>query len=159
MHVGNFPHTAPPGERQCASEMRDDGSITITEQCHARVGLLGNPSDGFGGAVIALLLANFHATVTLKYTFAAGGCLMHAQPSGGALPCCRGIAEGYTSTSRRPCCHYSTISSAAPLASDACSTCCTPARPEKSATYAARATRAQGEQQMSLTGLKDVIRQ
>lgn len=34
--------------------------------CYARIGLIGNPSDGFGGKTISFLLKNFHATVTIK---------------------------------------------------------------------------------------------
>lgn len=37
----------------------------ITRRCYARVGLLGNPSDGYGGACIGFSLANFSARVTL----------------------------------------------------------------------------------------------
>ena len=33
---------------------------------HARVGLLGNPSDGYGGKAIAFCLADFHARVYLE---------------------------------------------------------------------------------------------
>lgn len=34
--------------------------------CYARIGFIGNPSDGFGGKTISFLLKNFHATVTIK---------------------------------------------------------------------------------------------
>ncbi|KAJ3226331.1 hypothetical protein HDU81_007362 [Chytriomyces hyalinus] len=37
----------------------------IIAHSHARVGLIGNPSDGFFGKTISLLIKNFHATVTL----------------------------------------------------------------------------------------------
>jgi glucuronokinase len=37
----------------------------ITSRVHARVGLLGNPSDGFGGKTISFSLANFWAEATL----------------------------------------------------------------------------------------------
>ncbi|KAL6781998.1 CGL118 [Auxenochlorella protothecoides x Auxenochlorella symbiontica] len=36
----------------------------VTHRVHARAGLLGNPSDGFQGAVIAVSVANFWAEVT-----------------------------------------------------------------------------------------------
>ena len=39
-----------------------------SHQAHARVGLLGNPSDGYGGKVLAFALANFRATVTVRAT-------------------------------------------------------------------------------------------
>ncbi|CAK0783514.1 hypothetical protein CVIRNUC_006713 [Coccomyxa viridis] len=38
----------------------------ITERVHARIGLLGNPSDSYYGKTISLSLANFFAEVTLK---------------------------------------------------------------------------------------------
>lgn len=37
----------------------------IIERCFARVGLIGNPSDGFGGKTVSLLLGNFYAEVTI----------------------------------------------------------------------------------------------
>lgn len=42
-------------------ERREDG--TVVSRCCARIGLLGNPSDGYGGAVIGCSLANFAAEV------------------------------------------------------------------------------------------------
>ena len=33
------------------------------EICNARIGIMGNPSDGFQGKTISLLIENFHATV------------------------------------------------------------------------------------------------
>lgn len=38
----------------------------LVSKSYARVGLLGNPSDGFGGKTLSLLLGNFCATVTLR---------------------------------------------------------------------------------------------
>jgi glucuronokinase len=37
----------------------------ITKRAYARVGLVGNPSDGFFGKTIALSIANFWAEVTI----------------------------------------------------------------------------------------------
>lgn len=37
----------------------------IIESCCARVGFIGNPSDGFGGKTLSFLLENFRATVTI----------------------------------------------------------------------------------------------
>jgi glucuronokinase len=37
--------------------------MSITSRVHARVGLLGNPSDGFFGKTISFSLANFYAQV------------------------------------------------------------------------------------------------
>jgi len=37
----------------------------ITRRCFARIGFLGNPSDGYGGACISISVQNFSATVTL----------------------------------------------------------------------------------------------
>lgn len=39
---------------------------SITSTVSARVGILGNPSDGFGGAAISLACDNFFAEVTLE---------------------------------------------------------------------------------------------
>jgi glucuronokinase len=36
---------------------------TIVSRVFSRIGLLGNPSDGFEGACLSLSLANFHAEV------------------------------------------------------------------------------------------------
>lgn len=38
----------------------------ISESCYARVGLLGNPSDGFKGQVISFLISNFAANVRIE---------------------------------------------------------------------------------------------
>lgn len=38
----------------------------ITERCHARVGLMGNPSDGFEGKTLSFLIGNFAAVVTVE---------------------------------------------------------------------------------------------
>ena len=46
-----------------AVERLPDG--TIRSKVYARIGLLGNPSDGYGGKVISLSLANFWAEVLL----------------------------------------------------------------------------------------------
>lgn len=40
--------------------------MVIKKRCHARVGLLGNPSDGYFGKTVSLSLANFYAEVTLS---------------------------------------------------------------------------------------------
>lgn len=37
----------------------------VEGRCHARIGLMGNPSDGFGGKTISFLIENFSATVTI----------------------------------------------------------------------------------------------
>ncbi|QDZ22910.1 glucuronokinase [Chloropicon primus] len=44
----------------------------IKEHAHARVGLLGNPSDIYHGKVIALSVSNFRASVTLKANESGG---------------------------------------------------------------------------------------
>ncbi|TPX35727.1 hypothetical protein SmJEL517_g01977 [Synchytrium microbalum] len=38
----------------------------ITKRAYARVGLMGNPSDGFYGKTLSLLISNFYAEVTLR---------------------------------------------------------------------------------------------
>jgi len=37
-----------------------------TEKCYARIGLIGNPSDGYGGKTLSAICKNFHAEVTLS---------------------------------------------------------------------------------------------
>ena len=37
----------------------------VEEKCFARVGLMGNPSDGFHGKTVSFLLSNFFAQVTI----------------------------------------------------------------------------------------------
>jgi hypothetical protein len=38
----------------------------ISTSCHARIGLMGNPSDGFNGKTLSFLIENFKATVTIE---------------------------------------------------------------------------------------------
>jgi glucuronokinase len=38
----------------------------VSNRCYARVGLIGNPSDGFHGKTISLTIANFSAEVTME---------------------------------------------------------------------------------------------
>jgi len=42
--------------------------MTIKSKAYARAGLLGNPSDGYFGKIIAISIKNFHASVTLEQT-------------------------------------------------------------------------------------------
>ena len=39
--------------------------MIITRETHARMGLVGNPSDGFGGKTITVQIQQFRAVVTL----------------------------------------------------------------------------------------------
>lgn len=41
----------------------NDAPNIITSRVHARIGLLGNPSDGYNGKTISFALANFWAEV------------------------------------------------------------------------------------------------
>ena len=43
-----------------------DDSLPIVERCYARIGLMGNPSDGFGGKTVSALIGNFYASCTIK---------------------------------------------------------------------------------------------
>lgn len=54
------------GSRAAAAEMVEKNKSTIEHRAHARVGLLGNPSDGYFGKTISFSLANFCATVWLE---------------------------------------------------------------------------------------------
>jgi glucuronokinase len=38
----------------------------VEETICARIGIMGNPSDGFEGKTLAMTIHNFHATVTLR---------------------------------------------------------------------------------------------
>ena len=40
--------------------------MLIEEICHARIGLMGNPSDGFGGKTVSFLIKNFFAKVLIE---------------------------------------------------------------------------------------------
>lgn len=40
--------------------------MSVKESCCARIGLLGNPSDGFGGKTLSFLIGNFAAEVTVN---------------------------------------------------------------------------------------------
>ena len=51
----------------------EEGGGILRSRVHARIGLLGNTSDGFNGAVIAFSLANFHAEVRLWSKACAAG--------------------------------------------------------------------------------------
>ena len=41
----------------------EEAGRVLRSRVHARIGLLGNPSDGFNGSCISFSLANFHAEV------------------------------------------------------------------------------------------------
>lgn len=43
----------------------DSTTFTLTETCYPRIGILGNPSDGYGGRVLAACFRDFEATVSL----------------------------------------------------------------------------------------------
>lgn len=40
-------------------------SDVLLERCYARIGLMGNPSDGFNGKTLSFLISNFSAEITL----------------------------------------------------------------------------------------------
>ncbi|XP_061574729.1 glucuronokinase with putative uridyl pyrophosphorylase [Cololabis saira] len=48
-----------------STKKKDNLAKPITCRSHARVGLMGNPSDGFNGKTIAMTISNFWAEVTL----------------------------------------------------------------------------------------------
>ncbi|XP_056139075.1 glucuronokinase with putative uridyl pyrophosphorylase [Lampris incognitus] len=48
-----------------SAKQRDKPNNTFTCRSYARVGLMGNPSDGFNGKTIAMTISNFWAEVTL----------------------------------------------------------------------------------------------
>ena len=38
----------------------------VEQKCYARIGLIGNPSDGFQGKTLSFLIKNFCATVVIE---------------------------------------------------------------------------------------------
>lgn len=44
----------------------DSLPLSVTERCPARVGLMGNPSDGFRGKTLSFLIDNFSAAVSIS---------------------------------------------------------------------------------------------
>lgn len=54
---------------------------TVTHFCPARVGLMGNPSDGFGGKTLSFLIGNFNAQVTIKENRQEITCGRHSSSS------------------------------------------------------------------------------
>jgi len=51
--------------------------LPIKETCYARIGLMGNPSDGFGGKTVSALIGNFYATCTITSSGDSG---IHLKP-------------------------------------------------------------------------------
>lgn len=51
----------------------EEAAGILRSRVHARIGLLGNPSDGFEGSCISLSLANFHAEVRTLVSSALRG--------------------------------------------------------------------------------------
>lgn len=45
---------------------RQEADGTIISRVYSRIGLLGNPSDGFQGACLSLSLSNFYAEVRCR---------------------------------------------------------------------------------------------
>ena len=74
-------------ERSLArGEGRESSSSTamaIAERAHARLGLLGNPSDIYGGKALAVSVANYAATVTLRANFDSKDETIHVVPGEG----------------------------------------------------------------------------
>jgi len=56
---------APAAAAAAVPEQEAAVEGTVVERCPARIGLMGNPSDGFNGKTLSILVANFGATVTL----------------------------------------------------------------------------------------------
>ena len=53
--------------------------MKVTESCPARIGLMGNPSDGFQGKTISFLIDNFSACVTIEeYPWEKGICIQES---------------------------------------------------------------------------------
>jgi glucuronokinase len=54
---------AHPGQVQVEATLP---SVIISERCYARIGLVGNPSDGFYGKTLSMALGNYSAVVSLS---------------------------------------------------------------------------------------------
>ena len=53
-------------QRRLTIANSDNQKDMVSSTCYARVGLIGNPSDGFNGKTLSFLLKNFKATVSIK---------------------------------------------------------------------------------------------
>ena len=49
----------------CASSSGNSCMNLIRKRAHARAGLIGNPSDGYGGKTISIIVGNYWAEVVL----------------------------------------------------------------------------------------------
>jgi hypothetical protein len=89
--------SAPAAAKPVARPPLQHNPVPVTSRVHARIGLLGNPSDGFYGKTISLSLENFYAEAS-----AGGACCVRESasscaPAGAALPahCPRPSPAGY----------------------------------------------------------------
>ena len=64
--VAQYASTLPASPCTLASSISEKEKRTFVERAYARVGLLGNPSDGFNGKTISLTIRNFWAEVTVQ---------------------------------------------------------------------------------------------
>lgn len=77
---------AAPQEQQQQQNVHADGAggtplVPITSRVHARIGVLGNPSDGFYGKTISLSLENFFAEVRLCMPNPLAACRVPRSPA------------------------------------------------------------------------------
>lgn len=68
---------APTAQAQAAITSRG----AVTSRVHARVGLLGNPSDGFYGRTISFSLANFYAQARRAALVAPAAAQLRKRPA------------------------------------------------------------------------------
>ncbi|KAF6255982.1 ribosomal protein S5 domain 2-type protein [Scenedesmus sp. NREL 46B-D3] len=71
--------TATQMQAQAVPQQPHSLQQAVTSRVYARIGLLGNPSDGFYGKTISCSLANFYAEVTLTPTAAGASFQPHPQ--------------------------------------------------------------------------------
>jgi hypothetical protein len=64
--------TATQQQAQAEPQQPISSQQAITSRVYARIGLLGNPSDGFYGKTISFSLANFYAEVGTAAAVTAG---------------------------------------------------------------------------------------
>ena len=58
----------------------DNEKDIVSKSCYARVGLIGNPSDGFNGKTLSFLLKNFKATVSIKALHGSSRVIIQPHP-------------------------------------------------------------------------------
>ncbi|KAI9199670.1 uncharacterized protein BJ171DRAFT_517448 [Polychytrium aggregatum] len=84
-YLGEVCRMIPSKRERCISPTRsaplDEGRRQIVGKAHARIGLIGNPSDGFFGKTISVLISNYWAQVTLRPNESRDDSSIHILPN------------------------------------------------------------------------------